>query len=517
MTTETTTAFSGLPDLACSTMGGKALWASDNFFAGVENLVRPEEPAFDPDAYTERGKLMDGWEPRRRRHPGHDTAIVQLGTACTPVGVDIDTRHFLGNHAPYASLEATVAPAGTTGPWLRDNAEWTVVLDQVRLERGGHNLFALKALDGATHVRLHIYPAGGVARLRVYGTPRSDGIGHHERQDLLCASRGGKALACSDMFFSRMDNLIRPDEAVNMGDGWETKRNPVPKEDHVILALGQAGLLDDILVHTRHFKGNYPTGVRIEALHWPKAPPHALRRSTAWTAITADSPLGPHRGHTLPVTDPGPWTHLKMTILSDGGISRLRAFGTPAETTPADGDRALRWLNRASVGDATAALSRCCGARRWVQQMVAARPFASRTHLHGHADHAWWHLGDGDWLEAFTHHPRIGASAAALRERFGETADWASGEQSSVAAASEATIAALAAANTAYDDRYGYIFIVCASGLSASQMLDKLNARMHNSADDELRIAAGEQARITALRLNKLLDEHSAPTDRGDA
>lgn len=509
MTTETTTAFSGLPDLASETMGGAALWASDAFFASETNLVKAGEPVFDPAAYTPRGKLMDGWEPRRRRHPGHDTAILRLGVAGELVGVDIDTRHFLGNHAPFASLDAVTAPPDATAAWLRDQAEWTPVLDQVRLERGGHNLFALRRFAGATHVRLHIYPAGGVARLRVYGRAMPDVAGEDERIDLLSAARGGQALACSDMFFSRMDNLIRPDEAVNMGDGWETRRNPVPKRDHVVLAMSESGLLDELLVHTRHFKGNFPTGVRVEALHWPGAPPHALLRSTAWQPIVADTPLGPDRAHTLPVTDPGPWTHLRMTILSDGGISRLRAFGRPASRPPAATDPALQWLNTAPEAAVRAALFRCCGARRWVDGMVDARPFASRTQLQGVADQVWWHLGDADWREAFTHHPRIGADVAALREKFGATADWSAGEQAGIGAADEATIQALAAGNIDYEARFGHIFIVCASGLGAAEMCARLEARMGNAAPDELRIAAGEQARITALRIDKLLAEHS--------
>lgn len=512
MNTETTTTFSDLVDLACETVGGAALWSSDAFFASETNLVRAAEPAFDPAAYTERGKLMDGWEPRRRRHPGHDTAIVRLGLSGRLRAVDIDTRHFLGNHAPFASLDATRAPADASVEFLRDEARWTPVLAQVRLERGGHNVFVLDDFEGATHVRLHIYPAGGVARLRVYGRPAPRSGGSDGRVDLACADRGGRALACTDMFFSRMHNLIRPDEAVDMGDGWETKRNPVPKQDHVVLELSESGVLDEILVHTRHFKGNFPSAVRIEALHWPGAPPHALMRSSAWQPITADTPLGPHQAHHLPVTAAGPWTHLRMTILSDGGISRLRAYGRPADRSPADDDDALCWLNGADEAAVREALARCCGARRWVEGMLAARPFASRTHLHGAADHVWWHLGDADWREAFTHHPRIGADMAALRQKFGATAGWSAGEQAGAAAASEDDLKNLAQGNLDYEQRFGHIFIVCASGLTAGQMLERLRARLDNRAEDELRIAAGEQARITALRLDKLLAETGDPT-----
>jgi len=498
--------FPNLVDLACATRGGEAVWSSDAFFASETNLVTAGEPVWDADRYTDRGKWMDGWEPRRRRHPGHDTAIVKLGARGTISAVNIDTRHFMGNHAPYASLDATTAPPDADAAFLRDHATWTPILDQVRMERGCPNILTTRVFDHATHVRLHIYPAGGVARLRVYGTPHIDGT--TDRVDLLNADRGGAALACSDMFFSRMDNLIRPDEAVNMSDGWETKRSPLNKTDWVILALAEPGSIDELLVHTRHFKGNYPTGVRIEGLYWPDAPPHALSKSTAWTPLCADAPLGAHRAHHLPVAAQGPWTHLRMTILSDGGISRLRAFGRPA-TPPRHAF--LSWLDTASEADARTALSRCCGAPRWVDGMLQARPFASMAHLDGMSDHVWWHLGDGDWLAAFDHHPRIGADIAALREKFAPTATWSAGEQARVSQASEDTLHALAEGNRAYEDRFGHIFIVCASGLSAEEMLARLTARMDNTAADELRIAAGEQARITRLRLAKLASNHSSP------
>ncbi len=495
--------FSNLVDLASETMGGRAVWSSE------ENLVKAGEPEWDADRYTDRGKWMDGWEPRRRRHPGHDTAIVALGVPGTLQAVEIDTRHFLGNHAPYAAVDATIAPPDATAEFLRDHATWTPILTQVRLERGCPNVFVLKALEGATHVRLHNYPAGGIARLRVFGQPTPPSA-TAEPLDLACAANGGRALACSDMFFSRMDNLIRPDEAVNMGDGWETKRSPLRKQDWVILQLGQPGHIDELLVHTRHFKGNYPEGVRVEGVYWPDAPPHALSKWTDWTPLCPDAVLGPDQPHTLTVDTTGPWTHLRMTILSDGGISRLRAYGRPGSPPRS---AFLQWLDTAAEDDVRAAFSRCCGARRWVEGMVAARPFASWAHLLGTAEHIWWHLGDGDWREAFDHHPRIGASIGTLREKFANTAAWSSGEQSKVAQASEATLRALADGNRDYEARFGHIFIVCATGLTAETMLAHLRRRLPNAPDNELRIAAGEQAKITALRLAKLRDAHLTPEE----
>lgn len=153
---------------------------------------------------------------------------------------------------------------------------------------------------------------------------------------------------------------------------------------------------------------------------------------------------------------------------------------------------------------AEAALTRCCGASRWVQGMLARRPFESETQVLVAADQVWAQMDRADILEAFDHHPRIGANLDALREKFANTAGWSAGEQASVAQASEATLTALRDGNVAYEARYGHIFIVCASGKSAAEMLALLRARMDNDPAEELRIAAGEQAKITRLRLEKL-------------
>ena len=167
-----TAAFTGLVDLASASVGGRALLASDDFFAARENLLAPGRGVWDADRYTERGKWMDGWESRRRRTPGHDWCIVALGVPGTIRGVDIDTNHFTGNHAPFASLDGCQAPSDATPEWLRDHAEWVRIVDEIPLRRGSQNLAAASDEHGCTHVRLNIYPDGGVARLRVFGEPQ---------------------------------------------------------------------------------------------------------------------------------------------------------------------------------------------------------------------------------------------------------------------------------------------------------------------------------------------------------
>tara|TARA_B100001750_G_scaffold91149_1_gene72001 strand:- start:188 stop:697 length:510 start_codon:yes stop_codon:yes gene_type:complete len=161
-------------------------------------------------------------------------------------------------------------------------------------------------------------------------------------------------------------------------------------------------------------------------------------------------------------------------------------------------------LNGLDDAAARAALTRCCGATRWVDGMLTRRPFADDPALHAAADEVWATMERGDILEAFEHHPRIGASLDALREKFAATAGWSGSEQASVAQASEETLHALRDGNVAYEQRYGHIFIVCATGKSAAEMLALLQARMDHDPAEELRIAAAEQAKITHLRLDKL-------------
>lgn len=163
-------------------------------------------------------------------------------------------------------------------------------------------------------------------------------------------------------------------------------------------------------------------------------------------------------------------------------------------------------LNRMPAVEAHAAFERCCGASRWVDRMCAARPFADAAALHAEAERAWWALGHEDWREAFGHHPRIG-DVDSLRRKFANTAAWASDEQRGAAAASEATLTALAEGNRRYEERFGFIFIVCATGKSADEMRGLLERRLPQDPVTEIRTAAEEQMKITRLRLEKLLTE----------
>lgn len=326
-------AFTGTVDLAAERVGGKVLFANDEFFAEKENLIKPGRGVFIVDKYTERGKWMDGWETRRKRVPGHDWCIVQLGIPGVIRGVDIDTNHFLGNNPAYASIDAVSLGAGdSSASGGGENLQWEEVLPRVSLKPGSQNIFAVASTERWTHLRLNIYPDGGVARFRVHGEAAPDwsGVDESVTIDLAAIENGGKVPACSDMFFGNKDNMISPGRAANMGDGWETRRRRGPGHDWAIVKLGHAGHLKEIEVDTNHFKGNYPDRCWIDACYAPDAEIDVLNwNQFEWIPVLSETKLqADHRHHfSGEIQNAGPWTHVRLNIAPDGGVSRLRLQG----------------------------------------------------------------------------------------------------------------------------------------------------------------------------------------------
>jgi allantoicase len=327
--TEEMPSFTKYLDLAAERFGGKAIFCTDDFFAEKENLIKPGRGIFITDKYTDRGKWMDGWESRRKRTEGHDWCVVKLGAAGKIKGVDIDTNFFLGNHPPHASLEACYASDDSAV----EEMPWKEILVQSPLQPGAQNFYAIDDDGIYNHVRLHIYPDGGVARLKVYGEVQKDWSENNNNEliDLASATNGAKSVLCNDMFFSHMDNLIMPGRGVNMGDGWETKRNRTPgNRDWVIVRLAHKGIIKKALIDTCHFKGNYPDRFMLDGTVLTTEEESNLKDDNiAWKNIIAEQKLSADCEHVYEaeILPHEAVTHVRLSIFPDGGVSRLRLWG----------------------------------------------------------------------------------------------------------------------------------------------------------------------------------------------
>jgi allantoicase len=336
-------AFVGLVDLAAAALGGETLGASDDFFAGVENLIQPGRARFEPDRYTDRGKWMDGWESRRKRGKGHDWCVLRLGAAGRVYGFDIDTGHFVGNHPPFAAVDALSASRDTPFADLLA-MPWRPLLPQVPLSPGSQNLFAAEPGGHVTHVRLSIFPDGGVARFRVFGkvTPglaepeideRSRAEGATGLFDLAALKSGARALACSDARFGGMNNLLLPGRARHMGEGWETRRARAPDHHHdwIIVKLARRGTLALVEIDTNHYKGNFPERATLEGIDAPLARITDLIQASRWVPLLGPVPLEADRRHFFRAEVAAhTWiSHVRLNVFPDGGVSRLRLWGPP--------------------------------------------------------------------------------------------------------------------------------------------------------------------------------------------
>ncbi|MBI3402389.1 MAG: allantoicase [Acidobacteria bacterium] len=332
-----TTPFLDLVDLASERLGGAAVAANDEFFAAKENLIKAAAPVWREGEYTDRGKWMDGWETRRRRDLGpdaHDWCIVRLGAPGIVRGVDVDTANFKGNYPESCAIDACDLP-GLPAPDALARAAWRAILPRTALTGDTHNLIAIGGDAAATHLRLRIFPDGGVARLRAYGDVVADWTRLRAQGDVDLASveHGGRVVSCSDMFFGSRYNLIMPGDATHMGDGWETRRRRGPGHEWTIIRLGAEGTVRRVSVDTRHFKGNAPGACSLEALRLAAG---ALAQGKdlldqAWRELLPRTPLQPHARHAFEeeLRGIGDVTHVRFNIFPDGGVGRLRVYGRP--------------------------------------------------------------------------------------------------------------------------------------------------------------------------------------------
>jgi allantoicase len=300
-----------------------------------------------------------------------------------------------------------------------------------------------------------------------------------------------------------MNNLLLPGRALDMGSGWETRRRRGPGHDWLLIQLGARGTPRVVEVDTNHFKGNFPERCALDGIDAAGARPCDLIASEAWRPLLPEMRLAADTRHfyARELRVEAPVTHVRLRIFPDGGVSRLRIWGERSPETVRPSGDAIERLNALAEGEARALLTSCCGAARWVEGMLLARPFGSSSELLQRAERIWRGLRSADYLEAFSRHPEIGTDLSELRRKFASTAALSEQEQAGAAGASEAVLASLRAQNQLYRERFGYTFIVCASGKSADEMLALLNERVNNPPEIEIVLAAAEQAKITRLRL----------------
>jgi allantoicase len=489
--------FEDLVDLAGERVGGSVVACNDEFFAEKENLLRPGAAQWDEHRYTDRGKWMDGWETRRRREPGHDWCIVRLGLPGIVRGVVVDTAYFRGNFPEACSLDAACV-AGYPSPAELESEEWTEILPRALLEGNCKNRFSIDAAWRATHLRLRIYPDGGVARLRVHGNVEPDwrALLRRPELDLAASENGASVPVCSDMFFGSRHNLIAPGPARTMGEGWETKRRRGAGHDWIVVKLAEHGTVGLAEIDTTHFKGNAPGSAALELADAIDGP---------WTELLPPRALLPHTRHRFDAElVPGvSGSYARLRVFPDGGVARLRLLG--AFSSAARARLAARRVDALPPRVAEQEFLAVCASMTWASAMVAARPFESLDAARAVAERAWARCEEPDWREAFAAHPRIGERRA---DADAQSRAWSEAEQAAVAAgASEddaAARAVLPSANQAYEARFGHVFLICAAGRGAAEILRELRRRMLNAPAEELRTAAAEQAKITLSRLERL-------------
>jgi allantoicase len=389
-----------LTDLASTAIGGQIIFATDEWFAPAQMFLDPEPPVFKEGLFTDFGKWMDGWETRRKRTPGHDWCLLKLGAPGTIYGFEIDTAFFTGNNVPAISIQGAWLPDGfeipeehldpgseafaNTGMMgtaatpgqikcaneLVSKLTFFDLLPRSPLKPGYEetrlHYFTVQSPKPATHLRINYFPDGGVARLRVYGEVAAPPTKLNVRCDFASALKGGAALCWSNEHYGTPSNCVLPNRAPNMGNGWETARNPqrpaileLGNDGHVdfsyskdwfVMKLGSRCDIEEIEVDTNHFKGNFPESAVIEVCDLPqimslpileqksKFEDQKFRDSVAWKPLLKRTKMHPHaqqvfaRGNDEPhcLQEAGPATHVRVTIFPDGGISRLRMHGRAA-------------------------------------------------------------------------------------------------------------------------------------------------------------------------------------------
>ena len=319
--------FNELINLAQSRLGSKIVYKTDEFFAPAKRIINPWPPVFKEGVFDKHGKWMDGWETRRKRKKDHDYLILKLGKPGKIYKVDIDTSYFSGNQPTKVSLEACYSKKKLPNK----NTKWIKILKNKPTKANSHHFFNIKNKSIFTHIKLNIYPDGGVARIRIFGSMQIKKKFSKKIINLTSVLNGATPIACNNEHFGSAENILAPGIGKNMGDGWETRRSRGKNFDWLIIKCATAGKINKIQIDTHHFKGNYPDKCSLQAtyLNTKISSKTIVEKSKKWRLLLNKTKLHAHKKHNFQnkLMKNKKVNYIRINIFPDGGISRIRVFG----------------------------------------------------------------------------------------------------------------------------------------------------------------------------------------------
>ena len=315
----------GLIDLAQPRLGTKVIYKTDDFFASANRIISPSLPIFKEGVFDKHGKWMDGWESRRKRTSGHDFIILKLGKPGKISKVDVDTSHFNGNQPGMVSIEGTNSNLNKINQF-----KWVPILSKKKTKANSHHFFSINNKKIFTHIKFNIFPDGGVARLRLYGSIAKSNNLKNKKINLASLLDGASVIACNNEHFGKAENILAPGKAKNMGDGWETRRRRDKGNDWLILNSIDGSFIDKIEISTHHFKGNFPSHCSLQAAYLnTKNSKKIVNSSNKWKYLLKNTKLSANKTHTFKnsLMKKEKINYIKINIFPDGGISRFKIFG----------------------------------------------------------------------------------------------------------------------------------------------------------------------------------------------
>jgi len=317
----------GLIDLSQPRLGSKVIFKTDDFFASANRIIDPQPPVFKEGIFDKNGKWMDGWESRRKRVSGNDYLIIKLGKPGLINKVDVDTSYFNGNQPSMISLEGSNSSSKNI-----KNLKWKTIIPKKKTKANNHHIFKISSKLIFTYIKLNIFPDGGVARLRLYGSISKEQNNFKNKAiNLASLLNGASVIACNNEHFGKAENILAPGKAKNMGDGWETRRRRDKGYDWLILNCIKGKRINKIEISTHHFKGNFPSHCSLQATYIlnKKSSSSIVKNSKKWKLLLNKVKLSANKTHNFKniLMKNDKINFIKINIFPDGGISRFKIFG----------------------------------------------------------------------------------------------------------------------------------------------------------------------------------------------